>query len=79
MRRTRPRSAGGTSEQHSGSSVARSIADGAPNRVNGRLAASTAPGLGVKPKMEVLGKPVFGGVVILSAHPRFIDGTNGNE
>ncbi len=36
----------------------KSIADGAPQRVNGRLAASTAPGLGVKPRMEVLGKPV---------------------
>src|SRR5204863_473367 len=36
-----------------------SIADGAPRRVNGRMAASTAPGLGVKPKMEVLGKPVL--------------------
>ncbi len=36
----------------------RSIADGAPRRVNGRMAASTAPGLGVKPKLEALGKPV---------------------
>jgi L-alanine-DL-glutamate epimerase-like enolase superfamily enzyme len=35
-----------------------SIADGAPHRVHGRLAASTAPGLGVTPKMDVLGKPV---------------------
>jgi L-alanine-DL-glutamate epimerase-like enolase superfamily enzyme len=35
-----------------------SIADGAPRRVHGRLAASTAPGLGVTPKMDVLGKPV---------------------
>ena len=39
--------------------VTRSIADGAPQRVNGRMAASSAPGLGVKPKMEVLGKPVL--------------------
>ena len=36
-----------------------STADGAPQRVGGRLAASTAPGLGVTPKMEVLGKPVI--------------------
>lgn len=35
-----------------------SIADGAPQRTNGRLAASTQPGLGVRPKMDVLGKPV---------------------
>jgi L-alanine-DL-glutamate epimerase-like enolase superfamily enzyme len=35
-----------------------SIADGAPRRANGRLAASTAPGLGVTPRMEVLGRPV---------------------
>lgn len=36
-----------------------SLADGAPQRQNGRMAASTAPGLGVKPKMEVLGEPVL--------------------
>jgi L-alanine-DL-glutamate epimerase-like enolase superfamily enzyme len=36
-----------------------STADGAPHRVNGRMAASTAPGLGAKPKMDVLGKPVL--------------------
>jgi L-alanine-DL-glutamate epimerase-like enolase superfamily enzyme len=35
-----------------------SIADGAPRRVQGRLAASPAPGLGVTPKKDVLGKPV---------------------
>ncbi|MSO35421.1 MAG: mandelate racemase/muconate lactonizing enzyme family protein [Acidobacteria bacterium] len=35
-----------------------SIAEGAPQRVNGRLAASTAPGLGVAPRVEVLGAPV---------------------
>jgi cis-L-3-hydroxyproline dehydratase len=34
------------------------IADGAPRRVNGRMAASTAPGLGVTPRMDVLGRPV---------------------
>ena len=36
-----------------------SIADGAPQRRNGRMAASTAPGLGITPKMDVLGKPVL--------------------
>jgi L-alanine-DL-glutamate epimerase-like enolase superfamily enzyme len=36
-----------------------SIADGAPQRNNGRLAASTAPGLGITPKMDVLGQAVF--------------------
>ena len=35
-----------------------SIADGAPQRVNGRMAASTAPGLGIIPKLDVLGKRV---------------------
>jgi L-alanine-DL-glutamate epimerase-like enolase superfamily enzyme len=38
--------------------VTRSIADGAPRRVEGRLAASLSPGLGVAPKMDVLGAPV---------------------
>ena len=36
-----------------------SIANDAPQRNNGRLAASTAPGLGITPKMEVLGQAVF--------------------
>jgi cis-L-3-hydroxyproline dehydratase len=36
-----------------------SIADGAPRRVKGRMAASTAPGLGVTPKLAVLGRPVL--------------------
>ena len=36
-----------------------SIADGAPQREKGRLAASEHPGLGIKPRLEVLGKPVF--------------------
>ena len=36
-----------------------SIADGAPQRARGRLAASTRPGLGVAPRMDVLGAPVF--------------------
>jgi len=35
-----------------------STADGAPRRVNGFMSASTRPGLGIKPKMDVLGKPV---------------------
>ncbi|MET1027289.1 MAG: cis-3-hydroxy-L-proline dehydratase [Dongiaceae bacterium] len=39
--------------------VTRSIAEGAPARVNGRMAASTAPGLGVTPRAEVLGDPVL--------------------
>jgi cis-L-3-hydroxyproline dehydratase len=34
-----------------------STADGAPRRRNGRMAASTAPGLGVSPKLDVLGQP----------------------
>ncbi len=36
-----------------------SNAEGAPQRKNGRLAASTAPGLGITPRFEVLGAPVF--------------------
>ena len=36
-----------------------SIADGAPQRVNGRMSASTKPGLGIEPKMDVLGEPVI--------------------
>jgi L-alanine-DL-glutamate epimerase-like enolase superfamily enzyme len=35
------------------------IAEGAPQRVNGRMAASTRPGLGITPRMNVLGKPVL--------------------
>ncbi len=35
-----------------------STAEGAPQRVNGRMAASKEAGLGVKPRMEVLGKAV---------------------
>ncbi|HEY2951497.1 MAG TPA: mandelate racemase/muconate lactonizing enzyme family protein, partial [Verrucomicrobiae bacterium] len=34
-------------------------ADGAPQRVNGRMAASKAPGLGISPKMNVLGKRIL--------------------
>jgi cis-L-3-hydroxyproline dehydratase len=36
-----------------------SIAEGAPQRVQGRMATSNRPGLGITPKMEVLGKPVL--------------------
>ncbi|MCX6597317.1 MAG: mandelate racemase/muconate lactonizing enzyme family protein [Acidobacteria bacterium] len=36
-----------------------SIAEGAPQRQHGRLAASTAPGLGITPRMDVLGAPVL--------------------
>ena len=39
--------------------VTQSIADGAPQRENGRMAASTQPGLGVTPKFDVLGDPVW--------------------
>lgn len=35
-----------------------STATGAPQRVNGRMAASTEPGLGITPRMDVLGPPV---------------------
>ena len=35
-----------------------SFADGAPRRANGRLAAPTAPGLGITPRPDVLGAPV---------------------
>lgn len=37
----------------------RRTAEGAPQRQAGRMAASTAPGLGVQPLVEVLGSPVF--------------------
>jgi L-alanine-DL-glutamate epimerase-like enolase superfamily enzyme len=36
-----------------------SIADGAPVRVEGRMAAGTKPGLGIVPRLDVLGKPVL--------------------
>jgi L-alanine-DL-glutamate epimerase-like enolase superfamily enzyme len=39
--------------------VTQPLADGAPQRQNGRMAASTAPGLGIQPKMDVLGEPVW--------------------
>lgn len=34
------------------------MAEGAPQRVNGRMAASKSPGLGISPNMEILGSPV---------------------
>lgn len=36
-----------------------STAEGAPQRQKGRMAASTAPGLGVRPRWNVLGEPVL--------------------
>ena len=36
-----------------------STAEGAPQRTNGRMAASTAPGLGIRPRPDVLGSPVL--------------------
>jgi len=36
-----------------------STAEGAPQRNGGRLAASYAPGLGIDPRMEILGEPVL--------------------
>ena len=36
-----------------------SIAEGAPQRKNGRLAASSSPGLGIEPRREVLGPAVL--------------------
>jgi L-alanine-DL-glutamate epimerase-like enolase superfamily enzyme len=39
--------------------VTLSIAAGAPQRVQGRMAAPSEPGLGISPRPEVLGKPVL--------------------
>jgi L-alanine-DL-glutamate epimerase-like enolase superfamily enzyme len=39
--------------------VTRSIASGAPQRKDGRMAASFQPGLGIRPRLDVLGDPVF--------------------
>ncbi|MEZ5326184.1 MAG: enolase C-terminal domain-like protein [Verrucomicrobiales bacterium] len=36
-----------------------STAEGAPKRINGRMAASHEPGLGVRPRMDVLGAALF--------------------
>lgn len=38
--------------------VSVSTADGAPRRLNGRMAASKSPGLGIRPKLDVLGRRV---------------------
>jgi L-alanine-DL-glutamate epimerase-like enolase superfamily enzyme len=35
-----------------------STAEGAPQRVDGHMAASSQPGLGIQPRPEVLGEPV---------------------
>ena len=35
-----------------------SNAAGAPQRINGRMAASTEPGLGIQPRFEILGEPL---------------------
>lgn len=39
--------------------VTQPLANGAPQRVNGRMASSMAPGLGIEPMMDVLGDPEF--------------------
>lgn len=39
--------------------VTKSIAEDAPRRHGGRMRAPTGPGLGVVPRMDVLGKPIF--------------------
>jgi cis-L-3-hydroxyproline dehydratase len=39
--------------------VTKSIAEGAPQRLHGRMSASTAPGLGITPRDDVLGAPVI--------------------
>jgi L-alanine-DL-glutamate epimerase-like enolase superfamily enzyme len=36
-----------------------STAEGAPKRKNGRMAASSEPGLGVRPRLKVLGRPLI--------------------
>jgi len=36
-----------------------SVAEGAPRRAQGRLAAPTGPGLGIRPRPDVLGEPVL--------------------
>ena len=38
--------------------VSVSTAEGAPQRANGRMSTSNAPGLGVRPRMDVIGKPL---------------------
>jgi cis-L-3-hydroxyproline dehydratase len=36
-----------------------STAQGAPQRMEGRMSASSAAGLGIEPRMDVLGKPTL--------------------
>ena len=36
-----------------------STADGAPQRENGRMKASDQPGMGIQPKLDILGDPVI--------------------
>ena len=36
-----------------------SIAEGSPQRKHGRMSASKEPGLGIRPRLDVLGKPIF--------------------
>jgi L-alanine-DL-glutamate epimerase-like enolase superfamily enzyme len=35
-----------------------SFADGAPRRAGGRMSAGTEPGLGIRPRLDLLGKPL---------------------
>jgi L-alanine-DL-glutamate epimerase-like enolase superfamily enzyme len=39
--------------------VTKEIADGAPRRIDGRMSAPTAPGLGLSPRLDALGDPVL--------------------
>jgi L-alanine-DL-glutamate epimerase-like enolase superfamily enzyme len=39
--------------------VTQPLAEGAPQRVKGRMASSVKPGLGIEPMMDVLGEPEF--------------------
>lgn len=39
--------------------VTQSIAEGAPQRIDGKMTTSTSPGLGITPKFDVLGAPVW--------------------
>ena len=39
--------------------VRQPLAEGAPQRVKGRMASSVKPGLGIEPMMDVLGEPEF--------------------
>jgi L-alanine-DL-glutamate epimerase-like enolase superfamily enzyme len=39
--------------------VTQPLANGAPQRINGRMASPMAPGLGIEPMMDVLGDPEF--------------------